>query len=207
MVDYHKLIQLDIELCRQKGYKFTSDWFHGGIKYDIMANIDINPADEIHILEIGAYEGKSSVWFMDTFLEHPDSSITIVDPFLYGDTTTNVTMDTFINFNDNIVNSRYFEKAIFFQEKSCDILPSLIAQKKQFDIIFIDGSHLKKDVTRDIVLCDFLSCRYIILDDYNNRNNTDVKDVVDFFLNIANGEYEVVHDRYQIILRKNLNSK
>lgn len=34
------------------------------------------------ILEIGCFEGLSSVFFADYFLNHPNSQLTCVDPFL-----------------------------------------------------------------------------------------------------------------------------
>ena len=36
---------------------------------------------ECRALEIGCFEGRSSQWFLDNILTHPDSSLTVVDTF------------------------------------------------------------------------------------------------------------------------------
>jgi len=37
--------------------------------------LHFNPADRRLIVEIGIYEGASTVWFSDTLLEHPESRL------------------------------------------------------------------------------------------------------------------------------------
>jgi predicted O-methyltransferase YrrM len=227
-MSFHENVLKDIQDLQDKGYIFNSDWFHYGIKTDIFNNIKLNIYNKIDILEIGAFEGKSSVWFIDTYLNHPDSSITIIDPYLETDTTTNVESGTFNIFKHNIKNTKLLDKVIFHKEKSKDILVNLnrinpkndyscydiyTSQEKilpysklksSFDIIFIDGSHLKKDIIVDIVLTwDLLKKDgYMILDDYQSEGQ-DVKSCINFFLScIDSNEYTILHDRYQLILKK-----
>ena len=42
----------------------------------------LDKSTENKILEIGCFEGLSSVFFADNFIDNPNSSLTCVDPFL-----------------------------------------------------------------------------------------------------------------------------
>jgi len=62
-------------------YKYTHGWFLvSELKQKICHYID--NSKENHILEIGCYEGLSSVFFADNLLDNPKSTLTYVDPFL-----------------------------------------------------------------------------------------------------------------------------
>ena len=41
-------------------YKFTEDWFSAD---DLVQFLPLKTQKEIHFLEIGSFEGKSTVWF------------------------------------------------------------------------------------------------------------------------------------------------
>ena len=65
-------------------YRYTKSWF---INSEINQNVRnfINNDNKNTILEIGCYEGLSSVFFADNLLHHSESSLTCVDPFLHID--------------------------------------------------------------------------------------------------------------------------
>ena len=42
MTDYQKLIRDTIDEEAKRGFKFTSDWFHGGIRYDIDVSVSLD---------------------------------------------------------------------------------------------------------------------------------------------------------------------
>jgi len=56
-------------------YHYTQFWF---IDSELLELLDISK--EYHILVIGCFEGLSSVFFADNFLEHPSSTLTCFDP-------------------------------------------------------------------------------------------------------------------------------
>ena len=62
-------------------YKYTKTWFLASDIKSKLLNV-IDPHIKHSILEIGCYEGLSSVFFADNLLDHPDSSLTCVDPFM-----------------------------------------------------------------------------------------------------------------------------
>ena len=62
-------------------YKHSQNWF---TKSEIKQKLEkfYNKSRENKMLEIGCFEGLSSVFFADHFLDHPQSSLICVDPFL-----------------------------------------------------------------------------------------------------------------------------
>jgi hypothetical protein len=62
-------------------YRYSQNWFLGSeIKNSLVRFLD--KSNENKILEIGCFEGLSSVFFADNFLDNPKSRLTCVDPFL-----------------------------------------------------------------------------------------------------------------------------
>ena len=55
-------------------YKYSQFMF---IEPELLA---FDTSKEYHILIIGCFEGLSSVFFADNFLEHPNSTLTCLDP-------------------------------------------------------------------------------------------------------------------------------
>ena len=47
-------------------YKFTKNWFS---KADLEQHLKVDTQEEIHILEIGSFEGRSTVWFINNILK------------------------------------------------------------------------------------------------------------------------------------------
>ena len=204
MVNYTELIELSLKQDKECDFDYTFDWFHGGIKYDFDKNIEIDKNKEIQLLEVGAFEGKSTVWLSETYLSHPDSKLLVVDPFLTTDKTTNVNEDTIEKFLKNISKSKNHNQIKFYKDLSENRLSTFFHEKKMFDIIFIDGSHLSRDIILDISLSwRMLKTEgYLVMDDYNNTNS-EIKTCLDFWLNcLDKDEYIKVFDKYQVIVKK-----
>jgi predicted O-methyltransferase YrrM len=133
-------------------YKFTNNWFSSSeIKQNmkiITSNIDIK--NKINILEIGAYEGASTTYFADNLLDHEESKLVSVDPFLLEDSTTPMKSNTEELFLYNISQSKNSKKIMKYKLLSKDFYR--INQDK-YDFIYIDGSHLIEDVKLDFINC------------------------------------------------------
>jgi hypothetical protein len=204
MVNYGKLIKESLDEDNARGLNYTNDWFHGGIKYDFNKHVNIEKMSELNLLEIGAFEGKSTVWLIDTYLNHINSSIVVVDPFFITDTTTPVKESTFDLFTKNINKSNHSSKVKFYKELSETTLPILLCEKKKFDLIFIDGSHLKKDIILDLIMSwKMLNLGgYLVMDDYTNEGG-EVKSCLDFWLSsLESNEWKILHNRYQVVVHK-----
>jgi hypothetical protein len=60
-----------------KNYKYTKTWFiQSEVKSHILHHITNIQNRQMDILEIGCYEGLSSVFWADNLLHHPKSSLT-----------------------------------------------------------------------------------------------------------------------------------
>jgi predicted O-methyltransferase YrrM len=178
----------------------STGWFIGSEIYTLLQTT-IDPYGPHRILEIGCFEGVGSSYFSDVFLDHPEASLTCVDPFLPGDPTTpqvtNATRERFyanIDASDNRNKIRVCECTSdeFFRDNT-----------EQFSIIYIDGDHRYEGVKRDlhnaakvlqiggILWCD----DYIWLQD-------DIQRAVDEFLEEKGGEFTVFHKGRQIALQR-----
>lgn len=146
---------------------FTQDWIH---------NKDIIPhwerllshlkGSDLNMLEVGCFEGMSTVWFLENILTSDNSKITVVDTF-EGDSQTKEiakTLDgTRYRFLENT--KRFRNKIRLLIATSNDMLPKIY---DSFDLIYIDGSHLAEDVLSDMVLSFRLLKKggIMIMDDY-----------------------------------------
>ena len=96
-------------------------------------------------LEIGSFEGRSAVWFLDNILTHDEAWIMCVDPFTPDE---HFDFDYELNFDENT--GPYGDKVVKLKGRSKDILPAL--PQEYFDLIYIDGSHIVLDVFYDSIL-------------------------------------------------------
>lgn len=182
-----------------KNYKFTEDWF----TQDGLSILDrLDTTQELHILEIGSFEGKSTIWFLENILKNKNSTITCVDPWLnYSqdhdslnsyfrennewDLTERKTKEIFLH---NIIESTNSDKVIVRQGFSNKILPSLILENKLYDIILIDGNHTAPYVMIDSIMSwELLKIDGImIFDDYawglHKPTTLRPKESVDYFI-------------------------
>ena len=69
-------------------YNFTEGWYDALLNSDkaIRTNtqgpqIHFDPAEKRQIVEIGVYEGASSCFWSDFYLDHEESSLISIDPF------------------------------------------------------------------------------------------------------------------------------
>lgn len=189
--------------------KFRYDWFSHNIPRWHSYLGHLKDRSNVKALEIGCFEGRATVWLLQNILTHPTSSIIVIDTFTGGMENS--------DHQDNVVNLRKrFEHNIKAWRDKVKILSGLshIHLRKMpaistFDYIYVDGSHMAKDVLEDAVLSWRLLKKGGILtfDDYRDWNF--YKDpilcprvAIDSFLSIYKNQYEIVDQDYQIALRK-----
>lgn len=202
-----------------KNYNFTQDWFSS----DGLETIDFFTQDsELHFLEIGSFEGKSTIWFLDNFLNHKNSTITCIDPWLnysqdknslnsYGSENSewkfgeNNVKEIFLH---NIIESKYSNKVKIIQDLSDNALPILINQNKKYDLIFIDGNHVAPYVLTDSVMSwKMLNVGGVmVFDDYTWNLDSEItlrpKFAVDSFLEIFKDYIQIIHSNYRLIIKR-----
>lgn len=208
----------------QKNYKFTQNWFTMG---DWEQFLKVNPNDELHILEIGSFEGRSTTWFIDNVLKNEKSTITCVDSWMnfYQNTNSANTYDIdtktktgidFVKDNikgtflHNILQTGQVNKVKTIHGYSQNELPKLIAQSEKYNIIFIDGNHTAPFVLSDAVMSWQLLKKggLMIFDDYQWNNfgegspTTCPKLAVDSFVECFKDYIEVVWVGYRYVIKK-----
>jgi len=184
-------------------YKYTKDWFlYSEIKKNILQFVDT--ALEHRILEIGCYEGLSSVFFADNLLTNPTSTLTCVDPFLRIDNNDHEYLllnNEECNFDYNMSVCDNSNKITIHKITSDEFFKS---NTNIYNFIYIDGSHECDFITRDMenAFC-FLEYRGIMwMDDYEGGDGGQIKRTMNQFLNKYKGQYEIIHIGYQLAIRK-----
>jgi predicted O-methyltransferase YrrM len=191
-------------------YKFTQDWFHWAPEV-WEKFIPLLPGRE-RMLELGAYEGRSTAWIVEHMLE--DGGVLLsVDTWQGAEEHVAAGADMGAvenNFDHNvrILNEKYECRTILkFKKTSYEALASL-AGGPPFDFIYIDASHTAPDVLTDAcVAWPLLKDNGImVFDDYLWGDIRDIlhrpKVAVDAFVNIFSEQLKPVHLGYQYIIRK-----
>lgn len=187
--------------------KFTVDWFSGMIpKFNGMLSRFLGKED-VHFLEIGSYEGMSSSYFFENFINGSKfSTMTCIDTWegsMEHDDSQKVDLWERFNSNTSIYDR---EKFLVKRGMSRHVLKTL--NENSYDFIYIDGSHTTKDVLVDGVLCyDLLKVGGIMtFDDYLWTHYSDPilnpKIGVDCFLTSFSDRVQVIDNGYQISVIK-----
>lgn len=185
-------------------YKYSQTWFMGSeIKGSLLTYLDI---DNKHtILEIGCFEGLSSVFFADNLLNNADSSLTCVDPFLNIDTNDHASFlqnAEEANFDYNITTCRNSAKVSVKKITSDSFFET---NTTVYSFIYIDGCHECDFITRDMENSfRWLESGGIMwMDDYGGGSDGSIRRTMDSFLVKYAGQYEIIHKGYQLAIRKN----
>ena len=187
-----------------------SDWFTNKIPILIYFLDKCRFPAKINLLEIGSFEGRSSIFFLNYFKEKLSVNsvmLTCVDTW----EGSNEKFHEKINFNSveknfdsntkifsHYINKKKLTSYDFFKTDN----------KKLYDLIFIDGSHEFKDVLADAQSSFSLLNKkgIIIFDDFNWFYYRDAKSnpahAINIFLKDKINEVEIIFVGMILILRK-----
>lgn len=183
--------------------KFSQDWFGGNIPHWVRAFelCEFGRGDPLRILEIGSFEGRSALFFMTYF---SSATIDCVDTWLGSDEHEGELCSATLErtFRDNLegtpVQMHVMTSADFF----------IKSESREYDIIYIDGSHRACDVLLDLVSA-FSRLRkggLLMLDDYlwKHYSNSDHNPCVaiNSFIRIYKAQFEFIRLGYQVHLKK-----
>ena len=130
-------------------YKYSQNWFLGSeIKRRLIDFLDDSKPN--NILEIGCFEGLSSVFFADYFINCSSSTLTCVDPFLTinnNDHKLFLQNNEEINFDFNISVCKNSDKIKIYKTTSDDFFTF---NDKTYNFIYIDGCHEPDFIERDM---------------------------------------------------------
>jgi len=184
--------------------EFTQDWFTYNLPIweKLLAPLKDQPSQA---LEIGVFEGWSSVWLLENVLTHSDSRLTFIDTFEGGSEHAGIDLSSVEQrFRENT--SRFREKLVDCKGRSEERLRTLPFDR--YDFIYIDASHESPDVLSDAVLSWPLLKPGGILafDDYEWHRHPEPercpKLAVDAFLSVMRGKFDLLHRGYQLWIRK-----
>jgi predicted O-methyltransferase YrrM len=175
------------------GFEFEADYFTDTAQA-FRKHVQALAGKPINYLEVGTFEGRSMVWMLQNVLTHPESQAVGID--------IRITK----RYIENLIRSGGCEKVVNVAGTSQDRLRDM--PQGQFDVIYIDGSHLGQHVLVDAVLAfDLLKVGGImIFDDYkwmpDWANDMRPQYAIDSFVTMYRHQLEFVHRGYQVIVRK-----
>lgn len=165
-----------IEAFTQAGYTITQDWF---TKNSILWGPLLKEHKPARILEIGSFEGLSTIFMIENCSQYGNVEIHCVDTWSGG-----VEHDA-LDFD--VIEERFEHNVQVALEKSkggevlvhkhkgrsvVELSKLIAAGTPKFDFIYVDGSHLAKDVLTDATLAfELLNLGgVLVFDDYSNPN-------------------------------------
>ncbi len=192
-------------MSKLSNYKYTQTWFLGSeIRQKLLSFVD--QKNKHNVLEIGCFEGLSSVFFADNLLDHPDSSLMCVDPFMTTDSNDHsefLQNDEEKNFDYNISHCKNSSKIEINKITSDKFFED---NTKTFDFIYIDGCHISEVVKRDME--NSFACLekggIMWMDDYLGWGKIQIKNTIDRFLDKYNDQFVLIYSGYQLAIRKTM---
>lgn len=186
---------------------YTADWVTNNIR--LWENtIGFLKGVQVDMIEIGTFEGRSAVWFLENILTHPDSHLDCIDHYKGSPEYEG------FNFDMEGIKERAKKNLEPFGKKVNLIIENsatyLKGRTKKATLIYIDGSHMTNNTLTDAVLSNMLlkPNGIIIFDDYLwhglQINTYNPKMAIDSFMMCFQDDYELVGTGYQIVLRKKL---
>ena len=151
---------------------FSADWFSHHINFwkKIFQSLEWNPNEKKTIIEIGSFEGRSTVWSCKNLLLHLDSKIFCIDTFQGSvEHSENLKVNLLTRFKNNIKVAGVSDKVRICQGESWHELSKLIADNINADMVYVDGSHQAPDVLEDacLALRILKTSGIVIFDDYH----------------------------------------
>ena len=190
------------------GKSFSSDWtsWHFPVWAKALAPFR---AREARVLEIGSWEGRSALFFVN-FL--PRCRLTCIDPWtgsaehLVDPHFAALALESEGRFDANVAS--FASRIEKIKAPSPRALPELGIAGRRFDIVYIDGSHIAADVYADAVLSwpMVVPGGIVIFDDYEWKGFEDPtqnpQPGIDAFLAAYAGKYRMIERGYQILISK-----
>lgn len=157
-------------------FRIRRNWFHHRNCCTFSTFLlDRFPADQPwKMLTIGVFEGAQEVWLMQKILQHPDSRLVGLDPWMATEKLDQTFMDEcYANAKHNL--SPWERQASlyrgFSQTELKDVSEFCGIAAGDWDLIIIDGDHNAEPVYQDAINCYELvrTGGWLLFDDVRNR--------------------------------------
>jgi predicted O-methyltransferase YrrM len=190
--------------------QFKELWFDMNIvPWCVTFSRIFNRADAVRILEIGSWEGRSTLFLLTYFTQ---GHLTAVDTWAGGDeyqyNATPDLRDLEVRFDGNL--APCVARLTKRKGSSRHVLPQLLDEQQKFDVIYVDGSHFADDVLTDGIIAWRLLKQggVLIFDDvlspFYLRAQANPAWAIKLFLKYHEGEYNILNAGYQVILQKKI---
>lgn len=190
---------------------FTADWFSQNIPAltEVLAKFKGQP--DIRTLEIGCFEGRGTLWLLNNILTDETSSIDCIDTF--GGSAEH----SDLNFPFHDVQQHFLHniganyRVATYKGKSDETLTRLRYNGYgcDYDIVYVDGSHMAVDVLSDLVLSWPLLKQggIMFMDDFEWPGTDGIeihrpKVAIEAFLRIFADQLKIVHQGYSVAVEK-----
>lgn len=191
------------------GKEFSADWADGNFPtWDACLAGMRGIGKPLNILEIGSWEGRSAIFFLEYFER---STITCIDTFDGGQDEYGSNAADFPvieqRFDANL--SSYPGRVRKMKSTSVKALAALGEEGASFDLIYIDGAHDRDSVHVDSLLAWPLlkNGGVTIWDDYGWRRSdgaidTRPEEAINLFVASRHENIKLLHRQWQVIARK-----
>lgn len=195
-------------------YEFTTDWFSWSPP--VWSQIATQLPERKKILEVGSWEGRSTVWLVEHMLED-GGKILCIDTWEGGEEhgpqghDMNAVEQRFHK-NITIARQKFPNRAAYsFRTKSSETLGIMNSSPRDigtYDFIYIDGSHQSHDVLTDACMAwPLLKLGGVMaFDDYGWGEplppTKKPKIAIDAFVEVFKDKLHLIHKSYQLIVQK-----
>lgn len=188
--------------------QFKELWFDMNIApwSDIFSR-NFNRADPVRILEIGSWEGRSTLFLLTYFTQGHLTAVDTwagSDQYEYNATPDLRELEARFDRNVSLCAARLTKR----KGSSLCVLPQLLDEQQKFDVIYVDGSHFADDALTDALNAWRLLQEggIMIFDDVMwpcyPRARANTAWAIKLFLKYHAREYKVLYAHYQIVLQK-----
>jgi predicted O-methyltransferase YrrM len=193
-------------------YDFSQDWFTRNV--DNFNLVKEKLLWRTRVLEIGSFEGRSTVWLVENFLED-EGEIVCIDT--WGGSKEHASMQIDMQavesrFDRNIATLKTafpLRRVIKHKgEAHKELAQLLLRENIGTDLVYVDGSHEAKDCLSDAVFAWNLLKKggVMVFDDYTwdvvSGEIHRPRMAIDAFLAIYTDEIEVLFKNHQVGIRK-----
>lgn len=122
---------------------FTTDWSDSIAHWPkLFAELCLVGRPGLRFLEVGCFEGRTTLWLLDHVLTGPGSSVVVIDPFGHDGQLERFTRNLGGNVGAGRATVRQGESGMVLREHTLG----------SFDFVYIDGDHSAQAVLADAVL-------------------------------------------------------
>lgn len=194
-------------------YQYRYDYFSSRVPALEHHTKELKAKPGVQILEIGSFEGLSAIWFLTEVLTGVEASLTCIDPWEpyvelvdHEQDVMKHHAEAHFDYNTRLACSKSGASLKKYKGRSDQILPRLLPES--YDLIYVDGSHLAKDVLTDLVFAWRLLKMggLMICDDYQHTRHLDPlwtpKMPIDHFLACFQHHYQLLQKNWLVVFKK-----